>query len=87
MGTLDGSIDNINRATMANTTLTAQINERLGVAGNNMRNPDDDGRTDKAKGCALACPGGIFAHMDGNLTGSWGINMEGLGGIGGLARG
>ncbi|KAG8088199.1 hypothetical protein GUJ93_ZPchr0010g10192 [Zizania palustris] len=50
-GTLDGSVDGNNRATKASATpLTVQIDKWLGVAGNGMRNPNDDGRTDKAGG-------------------------------------
>ncbi|KAG8100436.1 hypothetical protein GUJ93_ZPchr0013g34606 [Zizania palustris] len=50
-GTLDGLVDDINRAAVASTTpLTVQIDERLGVADNGVRNLDSDGRTDKVGG-------------------------------------
>ncbi|KAG8076682.1 hypothetical protein GUJ93_ZPchr0006g45066 [Zizania palustris] len=73
---------------VANTTpLTMQIDKRLGVTGNGMWNPDDDGRTNKARGCAPTCPGGIIAHTKDGLASGWGIDMEGLSGTDGLARG
>ncbi|KAG8048407.1 hypothetical protein GUJ93_ZPchr0009g1146 [Zizania palustris] len=51
-GTLNGLVDDINRAVVASSTRqTMQVDKQLGIADNGVRNPDSDGRTNNVGGC------------------------------------